>query len=435
MPPDATGGDQTLTVQVIAGVQSAPAAISIWGNYVRRILHLSDLHIGMNNSQVPLRQAQRIVQGMIDTYAGDNPKPIVVISGDLVDYCSPDNCLAAQGLLDQLKTKGFTPLVVPGNHDYSDAVDAATGVSILQVPPHIGWLTTTIGGIMTKDFLDEAAKDGYDSHLTSGHSYVQALCDLWRSYFGAYMGNSFGKYGDSGRYDFYENWIKRGSKHDLDIILLDAQDHHPSGPNSTDYSNPMGIYTKFYFHDNTRQGNSVEADYLPSHMKGGVRFDMGWLEDKTDYGIKNDRYTTDTCGVNFLKKAIANALTNHSLPVVALHYPLYWYAPPPDPDPSNPIKASIWDFTAPALSTPKSPRKAASRSQTTLCSPRKPTVCRASRLRLSAVSAPVADSTCPSTISTPKAWSTAGTMRSINARARSLRANSSSPAMSTMESC
>ncbi len=81
---------------------------------MKKIIHLSDLHIGYKNlSQVFEDMVERIILNKIPA-----SNYVIVITGDIVDDATEDNIYKkAIKHLDKLKTAGFEVLVVPGNHD------------------------------------------------------------------------------------------------------------------------------------------------------------------------------------------------------------------------------------------------------------------------------------------------------------------------------
>ncbi|MBI5678443.1 MAG: metallophosphoesterase, partial [Planctomycetes bacterium] len=82
---------------------------------MKKIIHLTDLHIGFNGLETRLND---IVNNICkrETPAGDY---VIVITGDLVeDATQSGSYYKVTPYLDRLKAKGFTVLVIPGNHDY-----------------------------------------------------------------------------------------------------------------------------------------------------------------------------------------------------------------------------------------------------------------------------------------------------------------------------
>jgi len=82
---------------------------------VKKIIHLSDLHVGHEQCGDNFRTiVDRIIymQQPAENY-------VVLITGDLVDNANKSKqTIEVLGQLERLKEKGFTVLVIPGNHDY-----------------------------------------------------------------------------------------------------------------------------------------------------------------------------------------------------------------------------------------------------------------------------------------------------------------------------
>lgn len=83
---------------------------------VSRLLHLSDLHIGRDAQRG--ERARALVRRVIDTWGAVADKPVVLITGDMVDDGEEGQYLATGPLLSGLRGAGFQVTCVPGNHDY-----------------------------------------------------------------------------------------------------------------------------------------------------------------------------------------------------------------------------------------------------------------------------------------------------------------------------
>ncbi len=90
---------------------------------MKKIIHLSDLHIGYDGQKME-NNFRSIIENMaIMKVPADNY--VVVITGDIVDSAnSPANYETAKDLINILKEYGFKVLVVPGNHDYGSGACA-----------------------------------------------------------------------------------------------------------------------------------------------------------------------------------------------------------------------------------------------------------------------------------------------------------------------
>ncbi|MCP4261612.1 MAG: metallophosphoesterase [Planctomycetes bacterium] len=86
-----------------------------------KIIHLSDLHIG-NWVEFPQKTIEedhlkKWVQHIGESYQSD-PKPIILITGDLIHDGDPKQYRDAKSLLMPLIESGFIVWPIPGNHDY-----------------------------------------------------------------------------------------------------------------------------------------------------------------------------------------------------------------------------------------------------------------------------------------------------------------------------
>jgi 3',5'-cyclic AMP phosphodiesterase CpdA len=82
---------------------------------MKKIIHLSDLHIGHNDCgkrfQVIIDNITHSKQPALDY--------IIVITGDLAENANrPEMREEAVNYIEELERRGYTVLVVPGNHDY-----------------------------------------------------------------------------------------------------------------------------------------------------------------------------------------------------------------------------------------------------------------------------------------------------------------------------
>ncbi len=89
-----------------------------WGQkeIIMKMLHLSDLHIHKSNEKSENKHLKEIVENIIKLYP--NEKPVILITGDIVDDGRKDQYKNAVELLKPLVNAGFTILPTPGNHDY-----------------------------------------------------------------------------------------------------------------------------------------------------------------------------------------------------------------------------------------------------------------------------------------------------------------------------
>ncbi len=83
-----------------------------------RFIQLSDLHI-RGKKKLENINCEKIVRFIINRYPGPRRnKPVVLITGDIVDDGKAKQYRSAVKLLKPLVEEGFTVLPAPGNHDY-----------------------------------------------------------------------------------------------------------------------------------------------------------------------------------------------------------------------------------------------------------------------------------------------------------------------------
>lgn len=78
-----------------------------------KFIHLSDLHIHKTERR-DNRNCRKVVKFIINHYPND--KPLVLISGDIVDDGRKEQYINAVNILRPLTNAGFKILAVPGNH-------------------------------------------------------------------------------------------------------------------------------------------------------------------------------------------------------------------------------------------------------------------------------------------------------------------------------
>ncbi len=84
-----------------------------------KILHISDLHIGKKETELnEARQAEKLVRLIKRHWGGGDDKPLVLITGDVVDDGREAQFIEARRILEPLHTAGFQVVPLPGNHDY-----------------------------------------------------------------------------------------------------------------------------------------------------------------------------------------------------------------------------------------------------------------------------------------------------------------------------
>ena len=86
---------------------------------MKKIIHLSDLHVGHANLSEKLRH-------IIDTIIllkQPAKKYVVLATGDIVDNANIESQYGeAKAHMDRLEAAGFTVLLAPGNHDYGSGI-------------------------------------------------------------------------------------------------------------------------------------------------------------------------------------------------------------------------------------------------------------------------------------------------------------------------
>lgn len=132
-----------------------------------RLVHLSDLHLGARHSA---ERMERLSQGLRARFKGKS-KPVLVLTGDLVDqpFGLSNSRMAAH--LRLLKAEGFTVLAAPGNHDY--------GPGSFNFPPCASrfrrlYLSRPELGYPSLDLVEDTAFIGLDSNAGELN-----LWDLW----------------------------------------------------------------------------------------------------------------------------------------------------------------------------------------------------------------------------------------------------------------
>jgi 3',5'-cyclic AMP phosphodiesterase CpdA len=83
-----------------------------------RILHISDLHIGNEGDVDRWKRAEKIVRRIIRAWGDDGDRPLVLITGDIVDDGTEVEYIEARRILRPLHRAGFQVAPLPGNHDY-----------------------------------------------------------------------------------------------------------------------------------------------------------------------------------------------------------------------------------------------------------------------------------------------------------------------------
>lgn len=138
---------------------------------MKKIIHLSDIHVGHEDSGLKFRQIVENIT-LLKQPANDY---VIVITGDIVDNATheaqKDEALDA---IDQLKARGYTVLVVPGNHDY--------GTGSWGSPKYVDIFKKTFYDDVKVtypkvDVVDELVFIGLDSTADELHWYDRMLAE------------------------------------------------------------------------------------------------------------------------------------------------------------------------------------------------------------------------------------------------------------------
>jgi predicted MPP superfamily phosphohydrolase len=138
---------------------------------MKKIIHLSDLHIGYQDCGAKFRQ---IVSNLtfLKEPASDY---IIVITGDIVDNAT-DETQNEEALrsINLLKESGYTVLVIPGNHDY--------GRGAWGDPKYVKVFSETYFGKVDQaypklDVIEEAVFIGLDSMAEELHWHDRIFSD------------------------------------------------------------------------------------------------------------------------------------------------------------------------------------------------------------------------------------------------------------------
>ena len=83
-----------------------------------KILHISDLHIGKEADVRRWKESEKLVREIKRAWGHDGDKPLVLITGDVVDDGTEVEFIEARRILRPLRGAGFHVVPLPGNHDY-----------------------------------------------------------------------------------------------------------------------------------------------------------------------------------------------------------------------------------------------------------------------------------------------------------------------------
>jgi 3',5'-cyclic AMP phosphodiesterase CpdA len=83
---------------------------------MKKIIHLSDLHIGYSDMYERMQHILKLIC-FTKPEAGNY---VIVITGDLVENATESKYQQAKECVDYLRSQNYTVLPIPGNHDYSE---------------------------------------------------------------------------------------------------------------------------------------------------------------------------------------------------------------------------------------------------------------------------------------------------------------------------
>lgn len=274
-------------------------------NMERVVIHLSDLHIGKNDAETDntyqssmngtaYDQSLLIINAIVSHYSMQNPKPIVVITGDLVDYGNDKYISMAQDLLGKLTSNGFTVVVNSGNHDYSDSNDITTQSWTEYLPFGIGdAIQNYMAGLAMSHFCPP--------EKVTGMTFVEpnrTTMDLFG--FKSYGGYYLDKCGEN-------KWSDIGAAFDLAFITVEAQDRNPNSPNMGD------------------GGINPFTSGLPQWFFAGAHLDKKWY--------LSNQYLTEAHGFidrptfDSLQERVNLAISNGAKPIICWHYWVNYWCP------------------------------------------------------------------------------------------------------------
>jgi 3',5'-cyclic AMP phosphodiesterase CpdA len=134
---------------------------------MKKIIHLSDLHVGHEDCGKNFRRiVNRISATMLPA-----KNYIVIITGDISNNANhPDFADEALKSITILKKKGYTVLVVPGNHDYGNGADGKKEFVAVFKQKFFGTTDLTYPKL---DIIGRTAFIGLDTNAEELHWYDQ----------------------------------------------------------------------------------------------------------------------------------------------------------------------------------------------------------------------------------------------------------------------
>lgn len=95
-----------------------------------KLLHLSDLHLGLKICEMSMIEEQRYIFEQIFTYLKSEPVDAVILAGDIYDKSIPpvDAVLLFDSIIDRFSDIELPVFIISGNHDSSDRLSFGSGI-------------------------------------------------------------------------------------------------------------------------------------------------------------------------------------------------------------------------------------------------------------------------------------------------------------------
>lgn len=216
----------------------------------RTIIHFSDLHIGKNGGLKELTNTKKVVYDILKKYKYNLLKPIVVITGDLVDFGFQTedtrdpgirNIRNASKQIERLQKEGFPVIILAGNHDYCSTINVKKILAEISVEiaaltplaPLVPGALETAGALFLNITLLKALETflrfnievmGYNPEMVSGWTL-----DRWaKARFESLANHCMRGYEAGSIYTYKENYLR--PKNYLSIVAVDNQDLEAQQP-------------------------------------------------------------------------------------------------------------------------------------------------------------------------------------------------------------
>jgi hypothetical protein len=214
---------------------------------VRKLVHISDLHIGKNGVKDNLNQAKKTITDIMNAYQKTKPKPVVIVTGDIVDFgfrdddearhnLSIQNLNDAFNLLGELWFAGFPVIMLPGNHDYSSAIGGDDIIDLgteAEITAAVTLLTAGTGTVAIVKLIEGAKavinyylspEKGYKAGFISGITYDGDAKRRFESQVREYLKG----WQAGSAYEYCENYLR--PKKNMSFAIIDNQDLNKDAP-------------------------------------------------------------------------------------------------------------------------------------------------------------------------------------------------------------